>query len=1114
MKPNQLRPKNRKGFALIVTLILLMLITVIAIGLLSLSSTSLRASGTALARSQAQANARMALSLAIGQLQKTTGPDQRITASADFVNPAAPQTVANRNWVGVWRSDETDPTTYPTARSDKFLEWLVTNTGKTPTTQDANTTLSGDFVAVRRITGEPDVNVPLAPTADGGRLAWWTEDESLKARANMARETQSSIGEKLVAAHIALPPQPEAVLGGQGSAIIDSATKAVATATPAQLSLASEEWPEAITKDFTTYSRSLITDVKNGGLKQDLNTLFEQDYAVIRKNAGMGQWFGSGTTRDESTYLYGRPRIALGARWNMLYHYYKLYKEVSLGSVAALPSSDSTLRFWTDSSGPADDENFLGDPTVGYRSPRLLGVSYVIYSTGATRTTATDLVPTLGYKIYATIWNPFDTQLYFPPDVAFSVRIHFKTPAKISGITSTGRQLEPTQLESLLKLPNRRDINFGDPGAGLTLAPGETATFTMTHISGDNYRFIRGFDATPATVIRVNDPVTALTLPWAQRTVANVEFRIQGDLNKTTAGGSDNNHANLWELWYRKNTTSDYEARGRIVALDNVNYSEIMPLTSVGPYTGKLMFESFTADPEPILAFTVKARVTGEQVVNLPNEPAAINLTTGVAALAGFSGQNPNRALMSRFEFGGITSTGIDSILANVNGGTGAYVGQAHVSGVTSYAPVSLPKVPPTSLAQFRHAGTGDSMGVTPANLSNEGTIIQDRSLWNGSVTPPVHADQAIGNSYASPLIPRGATQVMGPEGYEYYDHRYLGNQALWDKYFLSSLAPLDASKFGTAKTMISLFEDFAAGNGKLLNPRFSAWLGGQTVSDAKDDLFDGATLKPEAYRLIASKLIYEGGFNVNSTSVEAWRAILSSMRGRPVINVGGSEIPGVEGSAFSRTDFVLGGSVDTGAGDGDDVARQYGGFRELGVDEINLLAQNIVNEIRRRGPFLNLAQFVNRRPGNDEDMALSGALQSAIDTSNLNESLKSNGLSTGSTGSEQFSKARMDTTTAGVPGWLMQGDILDPLGPSIVVRGDTFRIRAYGEARSAQQNGNQGEVLARAWCEAVVQRVPQFVDPSQSADTEQTALSPMNALFGRRYEIVQFRWLKGPEDV
>ena len=84
---------------------------------------------------------------------------------------------------------------------------------------------------------------------------------------------------------------------------------------------------------------------------------------------------------------------------------------------------------------------------------------------------------------------------------------------------------------------------------------------------------------------------------------------------------------------------------------------------------------------------------------------------------------------------------------------------------------------------------------------------------------------------------------------------------------------------------------------------------------------------------------------------------------------------------------------------------------------------------------------------------------------------------------------------------------MLTTLGPAISPRSDTFTLRALGESRDAK-----GTVLARAWCEAVVQRTASYLDSAEPAITAPPK-RPVNVLFGRRFEIVAFRWLQ-PQDV
>ncbi len=170
------------------------------------------------------------------------------------------------------------------------------------------------------------------------------------------------------------------------------------------------------------------------------------------------------------------------------------------------------------------------------------------------------------------------------------------------------------------------------------------------------------------------------------------------------------------------------------------------------------------------------------------------------------------------------------------------------------------------------------------------------------------------------------------------------------------------------------------------------------------------------------------------------------------------------------------------------------------------------MEEVKARGPFLSLADFVNRRPNaDDEAHRVVGALQAAIDKSGINDRFVGGGREVteadldplpgaGSVGNESAS-----ARAVGSAGHLRQAGILTALGSQISVRSDTFVIRAYGDHRD-----KSGKVQASAWCEAVVQRVPEFVDPSDSP--EMTPLSTVNQLLGRGFRLISFRWLAPSE--
>ena len=188
----------------------------------------------------------------------------------------------------------------------------------------------------------------------------------------------------------------------------------------------------------------------------------------------------------------------------------------------------------------------------------------------------------------------------------------------------------------------------------------------------------------------------------------------------------------------------------------------------------------------------------------------------------------------------------------------------------------------------------------------------------------------------------------------------------------------------------------------------------------------------------------------------------------------------------------------------------QWTGRRTLDEDEIDALARAIVEEVRKRGPFLCLADFVNRRVGTDTDLARSGTIQSALDSDEvkINGDYVSGARAVGAARSRfAFPEAEEGPLSFGIPGIVKQADILTPIAPILSARSDSFLIRGYGEKTDAS-----GKILARAWCEAVVQRSAEFVDPADAAEKPYDTISTINRAFGRRFDIVSFRWLSPSE--
>jgi hypothetical protein len=94
-----------------------------------------------------------------------------------------------------------------------------------------------------------------------------------------------------------------------------------------------------------------------------------------------------------------------------------------------------------------------------------------------------------------------------------------------------------------------------------------------------------------------------------------------------------------------------------------------------------------------------------------------------------------------------------------------------------------------------------------------------------------------------------------------------------------------------------------------------------------------------------------------------------------------------------------------------------------------------------------------------------------------------------------------------GAPSYVKQADILTPIAPILSARSDSFVIRAYGEAQDSSGT------VARAWCEAVVERARDYVDPGDEAEIVPAELTQeVNRTFGRRFKVRSFRWLNPGE--
>jgi hypothetical protein len=255
-------------------------------------------------------------------------------------------------------------------------------------------------------------------------------------------------------------------------------------------------------------------------------------------------------------------------------------------------------------------------------------------------------------------------------------------------------------------------------------------------------------------------------------------------------------------------------------------------------------------------------------------------------------------------------------------------------SGGEGYAHIPLFDIPhekPLSLGQFQHAALS-RYGHDPAF--------------------------ALGNSYASIRIPRDQTKVSDFAGYAgltQFDLSYLLNKKLWDAYFLSGVDP--------ALTQVDIETARIGGVSPAMpSPHLRLYAIDDDVAITPAQLTDAS--EPLTFQTVAGHFLVDGAFNVNSTSVAAWTALLASVLDIPVptndpANPGALIFP-QDAFGFAGSSRVRGQGYGSGAPGGKQDF--FNGFRALDADALQTLATNIVEEVKARGPFPSLGlNFIAR---------------------------------------------------------------------------------------------------------------------------------------------------------
>ncbi len=1202
MNQNLSQPSGRKGFALVVTISMLVLLSLVAVAVLTLSRNQLRSQGIASLRSEARANAKMALMIAIGELQKHAGRDQAVTASSDIIAG-----ITNRDWAGVWKTADFDPTSFATTSPDPEgiaatesirtelvgtnksarAEWLVSGLNPQPgaTVPDAEMIAKvADNVGVLRDVFVSKVNI--ANDNNEGGIAYWVSDENVKADLHTSPD-----------AYATLDPSEDLyegirVLQHPTRSAIEAAAPFFGATTPLSSDIQNVfspgdfqqyvnnkglNWPNTMVKDpivgtphlgdYAFGATSVICDTRRGGLKLDLTAAFEDlsQYELFISDVA--------PSRDSRLIFAGTDTISGtkvgGPRWDQFYSYYQLYRpfqELVLNEDATVTDENFENRNKTNRGSSTLSRNRLRALTVRN------GPTFLKEAKTPTKFSHETVAEHLGFREY---WNDdskskHDNALSVvsPLLIGLNAQIGLRAEDKGAGeyqfyVTFSPTlifwnpynveltQVKPNQETNLLSIESKKIIGRvgGKEGQNLSSVLGELGT---THFSAKE-----AFSMAPGEVkllgISANStlgssgaPTIAVGEDYDELKYIQIELssltglKAADSVNLQIANEGDGIVQNAYHLsLFHKNGGGGAPSSWSIGGVDGNTLrshsgsvaTEPIQLDAIAASSKKTpkFFANLGELDQPKNFLYIKSEMRSTKAQKIfrsggkpANYPVRLPLYSDYSIIRNVPQGNVDTQVSIIYSFTDST----DHKLAFVKSDAGflSYFGSSTgVEGKTHVAVKDIPRLPLLSVAEYMNMNFGMT-AFTPFHPVGGG--------YKSSFVPQ---DEVVGEArffldgkYAKPQI---ISRV---------DVNYLLNETLFDKYFFSgvpsqwretsfSLGNLPAG-YGDPSMLDSKgnrrlrAENFRpentfypyraigserASNEDLMNDRMK-------VSNS-NHLDNEKLLKSlRGYKTAASSLNIQGGFNINSTSVAAWKSLLACHAGRNVRSwdlASNSEeiIPPVD-DVYPLPRYQMPTKAERAA----PMNSAWSSLRGLDEEELDTLCQNIVNEVRLRGPFLSLSDFVNRRVGDDRDLSDRGTLQAAIDNTAINGDLAAEGVEPRqilNPNKEEDDDPDIATsvvspsTATGIPGYLIQNDILRNITSVITPRSDTFVVRGLGEA-------TDGTLTIKAVCEAKVIRSNAYIGNVNSElsipdlISEASAESNISIVFGRRFNIVSFKWI------
>ncbi|MDF3055821.1 MAG: hypothetical protein K0R17_36 [Rariglobus sp.] len=1166
--PDRKRPRRsrRGGFALLITITLLAFLVLLLVSLASLTRVETQVASNSAQLAQARANALFALNLAVGQLQKYAGPDQAVTARADInaVNTGNPY------WTGVWDArppSAATPTHAAPPASNAPMAWLVSGN------ESNGTALTPEGVAVpipgagnesvwllQKVLGRDLTNPSLFPVdtsirlskspimvpasqvpgADAtgapvrvGSYAWWVGDEGIKAKINLEDPYRTAAADSAEAGwRRGAAPRPDLQLLAKPEFAGAFSNPTAAFEASRENLLSYEQLPmlhadlaaetagkqaSGYLHDLTSVGYGVLADTLRGGLRRDLTRgLAAAPLAGSTAATEIGDGVEVFTLPTPGPY--GRTaRLPANAVWTP--------STLSNGGTKngePLAPTWSEIRAWCAIRAPGG--NAAIDPVAAplVTTTRTVAGNTVTCPT----TTGHAIMPVvvmleLGYGLDVGVDSQY--RIMVRPRVVlmnpYNVTLNTATYSVIyqSYVTSNS---DLTFTMALDATHSDNKTYFLTSGAGLVAANPISGvrqlSFNIKDSFGPGEVRVYSLPASATSDVQVNNGI----------------FDLEPGLSTNRAYLATGTTAPSWyDPALRKNMTVTWAKipadSPRIgIALGGTSMSAAPAPSLVARYlqTSSSILYGLTGAPFGGGKNNPTAKLESSPAI-MPSslEPArqmrTVRFTLRHADLDILTFANSNMSTEGETGAGVPTdSTSGERFL--VDGNPRAIVSQ-RLGGRDNVAQYMMSTSKGSGYTDIDYEGAGSvTLGFWGSSTGPEGStraILFDVLRQNeeivslgrlGQVNWGVdgkHPAYPLGNSFASVFYASNTP-----------DYGYALNEAMWDRFFMSTLPVSLATRPANLPNSRLQFHDPAGA------PALASLEG------------------MNGYQLAATRLMVDGAFNINSTSVEAWTAFLGSVQAADYAyqsRAGARTDPAVR--AFPRMVGLH--DPDPAAAGQSGNLYEWTGYRQLDATQLRSLATQVVAGIKARArPARSLAEFINRDLSQPATSVRNqaGIVQAAINTVVNTDSPDATGSGTGLANLSGLNTAQTVPTTFGIadnpdaahgklrstgaPGFLLQSDLLSLLSPAMAARSDTFRVRTYGEAC----NPVTGAINGRAWCEAVVQRMPEFVDqadtnlndPAKPTTALGNATAPAstnatNQAFGRKFVIVQFRWL-GPDEI